>query len=133
MTDHDGVETRTVGGHPVRGVGVGPETRCAHWAGERDVVAIRAPCCERHYPCASCHDELADHPLSPIPEAEFDEPGVLCGVCGTALAVRAYLDADHTCPACGAAFNPGCATHYDRYFEGFCVGAARVTNESRDV
>ena len=43
---------------------------------------------------------------------------VHCGVCGTALTVRAYLDAEHACPVCDAAFNPGCATHYDRYFEG---------------
>ena len=109
----------TVGGHPVRGVGVDGETRCAHWASDRDVIAIRAPCCGRYYPCAACHDELTDHPLSPIPAAEFDESGVLCGACESALTVREYLDADHTCPRCGAAFNPGCAAHYDRYFEGF--------------
>ena len=112
-------EERTLGGHRVRGVAVGPETRCAHWAGERDVIAIRAPCCDAYYPCSACHDERAAHELRPIPETQFDEPGVLCGGCATALTVRAYLDADHECPACGTAFNPGCASHYDRYFEGF--------------
>jgi uncharacterized CHY-type Zn-finger protein len=118
-TDPEDGTRRTVGGHPVRGVGVDPETRCAHWATERDVIAIRAPCCDVYYPCSACHETLADHALEPIPAAEFDAPGVLCGVCGTALTAREYLDSDHTCPACGAAFNPGCVTHYDRYFVGF--------------
>lgn len=118
-TNGESVADRTVVGHPVRGVELGPETRCAHWAGDRDVVAIRAPCCGVYYACSACHEALADHPLEPIPEAEFDTPGVLCGVCGTALTVHEYLDSGHACPACGTAFNPGCATHYDRYFEGF--------------
>lgn len=121
MTERErpsGATDLSVGGHPVRGVDVDSETRCVHWASDRDVIAIRAPCCGTYYPCSACHDELADHPLSPIPEAEFDEAGVLCGVCDTALTVREYLDADHTCPRCGASFNPGCAAHYDRYFEG---------------
>jgi len=29
----------------------------------------------------------------------FDESAVLCGVCGTELRVRAYLDCDHQCPS----------------------------------
>jgi uncharacterized CHY-type Zn-finger protein len=127
------VTERTVGGHVVRGVAVGPETRCAHWTSDRDVVAIRAPCCGGYYPCHACHDALADHAFEPIPASAFDDPGVLCGVCGTALAVGEYLECGHACPACGAAFNPGCAAHHDRYFEGCRVDAAGAANESRDV
>ena len=41
---------------------------------------------------------------------------VLCGVCRTELTIEKYMDAGFTCPACGAAFNPGCAHHYHLYF-----------------
>jgi uncharacterized CHY-type Zn-finger protein len=109
---------RTVGDYVVRGVDVGPRTRCAHDDTERDVIALRLGCCEAFVPCHACHEAVADHGARPWPRDRFDEPAVLCGVCGTALTVRAYLDADHECPACGAAFNPGCAAHDDRYFEG---------------
>lgn len=114
-------ETVTVGDHDVRGVGLDPETRCTHYASERDVVAIRFACCDTYYPCFRCHSAVTDHEPEPIPEREFDAPGVLCGVCGTALTVRSYLACDHECPACGAAFNPGCVAHHDRYFEVGCT------------
>lgn len=110
---------RTVGNHGVHGVDVGPETRCTHYDTERDVIALRFGCCGRFYPCLSCHDAVADHAREPWPRARFDEPAVLCGVCASALSARAYLAADHACPDCGAAFNPGCADHYNEYFEGF--------------
>jgi uncharacterized CHY-type Zn-finger protein len=110
---------RPVGDWEVHGVAVGPETRCAHYQTERDVIALRFGCCARFYPCLSCHDGVADHEPEPWPRARFEEPAVLCGVCGSGLSARAYLNADHTCPACGVAFNPGCADHYDQYFEGF--------------
>ena len=115
---------------PLRGVAVNPETRCAHWDSERDVVALRFGCCETFSPCYACHAETADHDPEPWPRARFDDPAVLCGACGTTLSARAYLDGegqrlsgnrtqsgDDTCPACGAAFNPGCRRHQDRYFE----------------
>ncbi|MFT4882227.1 MAG: putative CHY-type Zn-finger protein [Natronomonas sp.] len=110
---------RPVGDWEVHGVAVGPETRCAHYQTERDVIALRFGCCARFYPCLSCHGGVADHEPEPWPRARFEEPAVLCGVCGSGLSARAYLNADHTCPACGVAFNPGCADHYDQYFEGF--------------
>jgi uncharacterized CHY-type Zn-finger protein len=110
---------RTVGGREVHGVDVGPETRCAHYDTERDVIALRFGCCERFYPCLSCHDAVAGHDREPWPRERFDEPAVLCGVCESALSARAYLEGDHACPVCGAAFNPGCADHYGEYFEGF--------------
>lgn len=109
---------RTIGGFEVYGVGVGPETRCAHYESRRDVVALRFGCCETFYSCHACHEALAGHESRPWPAERFDDPAVLCGVCGTALGVTAYLAADHECPTCGVAFNPGCAAHYDRYFDG---------------
>jgi uncharacterized CHY-type Zn-finger protein len=101
---------------PLRGVDVDAETRCAHYATDRDRVAIRFPCCDTFYPCHACHDARADHPPERWPRDRFDEPAVLCGACGHVLAVTAYLDSEHRCPACAAAFNPGCAAHADRYF-----------------
>ena len=117
---------------PLRGVAVGPETRCAHWNSERDVVALRFGCCGAFSPCHACHAATADHDPEPWPRARFDDPAVLCGVCGTTLSARTYLAGDSEgrspsgsrakpdddpCPACGADFNPGCRRHRDRYFE----------------
>jgi uncharacterized CHY-type Zn-finger protein len=50
-----------VHGHTVRGVDVGPETRCRHYDSELDVIAIRFPCCGTFYPCYECHLAAADH------------------------------------------------------------------------
>ncbi|WP_435196731.1 CHY zinc finger protein [Natronomonas sp. EA1] len=111
-------ETVTVGDTTVHGIGLDIETRCAHYATERDIIAIRFACCDRYFACAACHAAIADHDAEPIPNSAFDEPGVLCGACGSLLSVSEYLESDHACPACGAAFNPGCAAHYDRYFAG---------------
>ncbi len=104
-------------GVPVRGVDVGPETRCAHYHGPQDIVAIRFPCCKAFYPCFACHKEATDHEARRWPAGQFDVPAVLCGECQAVLTIQHYLDADHTCLSCGADFNPNCARHYDRYFE----------------
>lgn len=101
---------------PLRGVAVGPETRCAHYDGPRDVIAIRFACCEVYYPCVECHAATTAHSATPWPHSRRHEPTVLCGVCGRTMSAVAYLQADHICPHCEAAFNPGCATHHDRYF-----------------
>ncbi|RAW44302.1 hypothetical protein DQW50_15015 [Halorubrum sp. 48-1-W] len=54
--------------------------------------------------------------IAPATDPRFDVPAVLCGVCSETLSARTYLDGDDACPACGAAFNPGCRAHRDRYF-----------------
>lgn len=101
----------------LRGVGMDVQTRCAHYGGPRDVVALRLPCCDAFYPCHACHDALADHPARRWPRERFDEEAVLCGACRRTLSIRAYLACRHSCPHCGAGFNPGCAAHYGLYFE----------------
>jgi uncharacterized CHY-type Zn-finger protein len=101
----------------VRGVDVDAQTRCAHWYSAIDVIAIKMKCCGVYYACKDCHDALADHPAEVWPWSEWGQPAVLCGVCGTELSVRGYLDCGNVCPACGAGFNPGCRTHYHFYFE----------------
>jgi len=102
---------------PLRGVAVGPETRCAHYDGGRDVVAIRFPCCHTFYPCFACHAETTDHAAKRWPADRFHTPAILCGTCQAVLTIQDYLNADHRCLSCGAVFNPNCTRHYDRYFE----------------
>jgi len=113
----DNLARAVVHGTPVYGVNVGPETRCEHYDGETDVIAIRFACCNRFYPCHACHDAVADHDAAVWPREAFDEPAVLCGVCGTVLSINTYLQAESACPNCGAAFNPGCEQHHALYFE----------------
>lgn len=107
---------RSVGAETVRGVGVGPETRCQHYDGPRDVVAIRFACCETYYPCFRCHEAVADHDSAVWSAAAFDRRAVLCGTCETELRIDDYLGTT-ACPACGVAFNPGCRHHYHHYFD----------------
>jgi uncharacterized CHY-type Zn-finger protein len=106
---------RTVAGLSVRGVAVDEQTRCTHYDGPRDVVALRFPCCETYHPCFRCHAAVADHEPAVWPTSAFDRAAVLCGVCGTELRIEEYLGTT-ACPDCAAAFNPGCRNHYDRYF-----------------
>ncbi|WP_224448776.1 CHY zinc finger protein [Haloprofundus salilacus] len=102
---------------PLCGVDVDAETRCEHYHADRDVIAIKFPCCGVYHPCFECHETLADHEPERWSLGRFDEPAVLCGVCGERLTVAAYLDADHACPSCSAEFNPGCALHAHLYFD----------------
>ena len=45
----------------VKGVDLDPETRCRHYHGPTDVVALKFKCCGEYYACKDCHAELADH------------------------------------------------------------------------
>src|SRR6185312_10479305 len=101
----------------VRGVGVDSETRCAHYNTPTDIIAIRMKCCGVYYACKDCHEALAGHVIEVWPRAEWDRHAVLCGACGRELTIHEYLGSGYRCPACGAAFNPGCRNHYDFYFE----------------
>ena len=107
---------------PLRGVAVDAETRCAHYGGDTDRVALRFGCCGAYYPCHRCHDEAAGHPAKPWPRARFAEPSVLCGACRRPMTAPTYLASGHACPSCGAPFNPGCAAHRDRYMEARPTG-----------
>lgn len=107
---------REIHGERVRGVDVGPETRCAHYDSERDVVALGFACCDAYFPCFRCHEALADHDAE-RPSVESSAAAVLCGGCGAELTPREFVDGAHECPECGAAFNPGCEDHYERYFD----------------
>jgi uncharacterized CHY-type Zn-finger protein len=101
----------------VFGKSVDKQTRCVHWHSQLDVIAIKFKCCDKYYPCFSCHEEEADHDHQVWPKSEFDQKAILCGVCGHELSIQEYMDANNTCPNCTASFNPGCSNHYHLYFD----------------
>ena len=101
----------------VHGADLDEQTRCRHWHGPTDVIAIRFACCDRYFACYECHAELEDHDATTWPRERFDDPVVLCGVCRSELSCNEYFGCGYACPRCGAAFNPGCAAHHHVYFE----------------
>ena len=102
---------------PVFGIDVDPETRCGHYRGPTDVIALRFKCCDRWYPCFECHAALTDHFPQVWSASDAGVEGVLCGKCGHQLTIAEYVGCESRCPACGAAFNPGCRHHWHLYFE----------------
>jgi uncharacterized CHY-type Zn-finger protein len=92
-------------------------TRCEHYHSELDIIAIKFPCCNTYYPCFDCHRETAGHDAVQWKKNEFDAKAVLCGNCKQELTVNEYVQSDNQCPFCKASFNPGCANHYELYFD----------------
>ncbi|QDP40322.1 CHY zinc finger protein [Radiobacillus deserti] len=101
---------------PVFGSLVDDKTRCSHYHGPSDIIAILFPCCQRFYPCYKCHEEHSDHPLLKWKKQAFDSKAILCGECGSTLTIHEYVS-HSACPTCHASFNPGCKLHYPVYFE----------------
>jgi uncharacterized CHY-type Zn-finger protein len=106
----------------VRGVNVDSQTRCEHYRGPTDIIAIKMKCCGEYYACKDCHIALAGHQIEVWPESEWNRQAILCGACGTALTILQYMLSDHRCPSCQEQFNPGCQNHYHFYFQ---VGRAQ--------
>ena len=105
-------------GVQVHGVDLDAESRCAHYRGDTDIIAIKMKCCGEFYACKDCHAAIVSHEIQVWPEAEFDEPAIRCGACGMYLTIRGYLEAENQCPACQALFNPKCRNHHQFYFQG---------------
>jgi uncharacterized CHY-type Zn-finger protein len=84
----------------VFGKTVDDQTRCVHWHSELDIIAIKFKCCDKYYPCFSCHEEEADHEHQVWPKEEFDQKAILCGVCGNELTITDYMASNNTCPTC---------------------------------
>lgn len=101
----------------VRGSSVDEQTRCAHYKSEMDIIAIKFKCCAEWFPCFECHDEHADHPPQTWSLTERQTAAILCGACGLRLSIEEYFKCGAVCPGCGCRFNPGCACHYELYFE----------------
>jgi uncharacterized CHY-type Zn-finger protein len=100
----------------VRGVNIDAQTRCAHYRTALDIIAVKMKCCGAYYACKDCHEELADHPIEVWPQSEWAQLAVLCGACGNEMSIEKYIADESKCPACNAAFNPGCRNHYQFYF-----------------
>lgn len=100
----------------VRGINLDAQTRCAHYNSALDVLAIKMKCCGIYYACKDCHEALAGHAIEVWPREEWNQTAVLCGACGYEMRIAQYMASGYTCPACGAAFNPGCRKHYQFYF-----------------
>lgn len=109
-------ESLTVGETLVRGLLVDDRTRCEHYHGPLDVIALRFACCGEWYPCHECHAALADHSATTWPVGARHEEAVLCGECGVRLRIEHYVAID-ACPRCDAEFNPGCCLHHRLYFD----------------
>jgi uncharacterized CHY-type Zn-finger protein len=101
----------------VRGVGLDAQSRCAHYNGPTDIVAIRFMCCGEYSACKDCQAALAGHAIEVWPRAEWAALAILCGACGAGLTILAYLGGDARCRACGAGFNPLCRRHHHFYFD----------------
>jgi uncharacterized CHY-type Zn-finger protein len=101
----------------VKGIDLDANTRCLHYHGPADIIAIKMKCCETYYACIDCHYALAGHSAQVWPRNQWHQKAVLCGVCGLEMAVLEYMDSANRCPRCAAPFNPGCRNHYHLYFE----------------
>ena len=108
---------RLIQGEEVNGVGIDPQSRCAHYHSSLDIIAIKFKCCSRWYPCFECHSETADHQPATWPIDERDVKAILCGICGHQLTIAEYFRSGSACSSCHSQFNPGCENHYDLYFE----------------
>jgi uncharacterized CHY-type Zn-finger protein len=101
----------------VRGINLDPQTRCEHYRGPTDIIAIRMKCCDTYYACKDCHIALADHMIEVWPQHEWNNEAILCGACGARLTIDQYMQCEFHCPNCGGQFNPGCKNHYHFYFQ----------------
>ncbi|AXI00002.1 hypothetical protein DV702_09870 [Sporosarcina sp. PTS2304] len=93
------------------------ETRCVHYNGENDRVAIKFYCCKTYYPCYACHEEGDCQLYAVWPVEQFDEKAILCGSCRHELTINEYFQCGYVCPSCESSFNPNCALHKYLYFE----------------
>lgn len=104
-------------GVEIKGTNVDDQTRCAHYRQDIDIIAIKFKCCGEWFPCFRCHAEHAGHKAEVWKFNEYETKAVLCGGCGHQLSIAEYMNCNSVCPKCNNLFNPGCARHYDLYFE----------------
>jgi uncharacterized CHY-type Zn-finger protein len=100
----------------VKGKMIDDETRCEHYHSEKDIIAIKFKCCDTYYPCFECHQETTNHQAQTWKKDEFETKAILCGNCKMELTIETYLQCNHQCPNCKAAFNSKCSNHYHLYF-----------------
>jgi uncharacterized CHY-type Zn-finger protein len=101
----------------LKGKLIDAQTRCTHYHSALDIIAIKFKCCDFYYPCYECHAEEANHAPTVWRKEEWHMKSILCGHCKEELTIQEYMDSNHHCPHCKAAFNPNCSRHYHLYFE----------------
>lgn len=116
---------RMIHGAEVRGTNVDGQTRCSHYDSDIDIIAIKFKCCRQWFPCYECHAEYTNHATEVWSTGERETLAVLCGRCGHRLSIAEYLECASVCPKCRSGFNPGCARHYDLYFESILLEAQK--------
>lgn len=105
-------------GPEVFGLDLDAQTRCRHYHGPTDIIAIKMKCCGKYYACKDCHEEQAGHAIEVWPRPEWlSTKAVVCGACKSELTVSEYFECEAVCPKCSANFNPRCSNHYHFYFE----------------
>ncbi len=92
------------------------ETRCLHYQGEKDVIALKCYACRRYYPCYHCHDKYETHAYAAYPVYLRADKVVFCGVCKEELRIADYRAGGSSCFSCHADFNPNCRLHESIYF-----------------
>jgi uncharacterized CHY-type Zn-finger protein len=100
----------------VEGLVLDRQTRCLHYHGAKDVIAIRPPGAESFFACLECHQARTGTPQLPWALTDRSAYAVLCGVCGCVMRIEDYRNSGSKCPHCQAAFNPGCQAHWPLYF-----------------
>src|SRR5580693_9875825 len=90
----------------VHGINLDPPTRCEHYHGPTDIIAIKMKCCGVYYVATEVW-----------PENEWSQKAILCGACGLELTIRQFMESEFRCPACRSQCNAGCRNHYHLYFE----------------
>ena len=102
----------------VHGKSIDDQTRCIHWHSDLDIIAIKFACCNKYYPCFSCHVECETHQPKQWSIHKFKtEKAILCGKCKKELTIYEYFNCNNRCIHCKANFNPGCKKHYHLYFQ----------------
>lgn len=105
----------------VKGKLVDTETRCEHWNGPNDIIALRFKCCpDYYYPCFQCHNELTTHVLQKFNlTINLDLKCIFCGHCKKELTFKEYISSSNVlrCSYCKHRFNENCKLHYHCYFE----------------
>lgn len=92
------------------------QTRCKHYFGEKDIIAIKFKCCNKYYPCYKCHQENETHEIEVWKKENYNEFCILCGVCKNEHSLNQYLNTNY-CLYCKSDFNERCEMHYHLYFE----------------
>jgi uncharacterized CHY-type Zn-finger protein len=100
----------------VHGAAIDDATRCVHYNGVTDIIAIKFRCCDRFYPCFQCHADDAAHATKRWAPTENSERAILCGACGHLMSITEYRGVSG-CARCGSSFNDGCRLHAHLYFE----------------